>query len=79
MNLERFTLVGMSALAVFVCYMDRVNLSVAIIPMTEELGWSPETQGTVLASFFVGYLFTQILGGWLADRCPIPPERFREF
>jgi ACS family sodium-dependent inorganic phosphate cotransporter len=53
---------------VVVCYLDRVNLSVAIIPMATELGWSLETQGRVLSSFFAGYLLLQIVGGRLADR-----------
>jgi ACS family sodium-dependent inorganic phosphate cotransporter len=65
---RRYTLVLLSFGAVFICYMDRVNISVAIIPMAAELGWNPATQGTVLSAFFVGYLATQVLGGRLADR-----------
>jgi len=65
---KRRTVVFLSFLAVFVCYIDRVNISVAIIPMAEDLGWSMQTQGTVLSSFFVGYLLLQIVGGRLADR-----------
>src|SRR4029450_9180462 len=64
---RRYTLVGLGFAATFVCYIDRVNISVAIIPMAQDLGWSAKTQGTVLSSFFVGYLLTQIAGGWLAD------------
>ena len=65
---RRYSLVSLSMLAVFICYIDRVNMSVAIIPMAEEFGWGPAKQGTVLSSFFVGYLLLQILGGTLADR-----------
>jgi ACS family sodium-dependent inorganic phosphate cotransporter len=65
---QRYWLVGMSALAVFICYIDRVNISVAIIPMADTHGWSPQTQGLVLSSFFVGYLLLQIVGGRLSDR-----------
>ena len=65
---RRTVVVLLSFLSVFVCYMDRVNISVAIIPMAEELGWTPQTQGTVLSSFFIGYLLLQIVGGRLADR-----------
>ena len=54
--------------SVFICYIDRVNISVAIIPMAEEFGWSLQTQGFVLSSFFIGYLLLQIVGGRLADR-----------
>ncbi len=65
---RRYTLVALGFAATFICYIDRVNISVAIIPMSADLGWSATTQGTVLSSFFVGYLLTQIAGGWLADR-----------
>jgi len=65
---RRYTVVALSFLAVFVCYIDRVNISVAIIPMAADLGWTPEMQGRVLASFFVGYLLLQVAGGRLADR-----------
>ena len=65
---RRYTLVLLSFGAVFICYMDRVNISVAIIPMSIELGWDPATQGTVLSAFFLGYLVTQVIGGRLADR-----------
>ena len=65
---RRYTLAGLSVAAMFVCYMDRVNISIAIIPMSKELEWSPDVQGTVLSSFFIGYLLTQVIGGRLADR-----------
>jgi ACS family sodium-dependent inorganic phosphate cotransporter len=65
---RRFTVVGLCVCAVFICYIDRVNISVAIIPMAKRFGWQPETQGLVLSSFFIGYLLTQIVGGRLADR-----------
>lgn len=65
---RRYTVVLLSFLAVFVCYIDRVNISVAIIPMAADLGWSRQTQGSVLSSFFLGYLLLQVAGGRLADR-----------
>src|SRR5258706_11316189 len=55
-------------LAIFVCYVDRVNISFAILPMSTQYGWAKTTQGWVLSSFFIGYLATQLLGGWLATR-----------
>src|SRR4030095_5517353 len=65
---KRRTVVLLAFLAVVVCYLDRVILSVAIIPMAAAFGWNLETQGRVLSSFFVGYLLLQIVGGRLADR-----------
>ena len=51
-----------------VCYADRTNISLAIVPMAEEKGWSSDLQGRVLSSFFFGYVTTQVLGGWLSLR-----------
>ncbi|XP_049816102.1 vesicular glutamate transporter 1-like isoform X1 [Schistocerca nitens] len=61
----------------------RVNVSVAIVAMTEnksrvldndtivygqEHAWGPRLQGLVLSSYFYGYVTTQVVGGWLALR-----------
>ena len=65
---ERFKLVFMSFLAIFICYIDRVNISVAIIPMQQQFGWNEAQVGIVFSSFYFGYMFTMILGGYLADK-----------
>ncbi|MDA8773116.1 ACS family MFS transporter [Luminiphilus sp.] len=65
---KRVHVVGLSFLAVFICYIDRVNISVAIIPMAADLGWGMQQQGLVLSSFFIGYVLLQVVGGRLADR-----------
>jgi ACS family sodium-dependent inorganic phosphate cotransporter len=64
----RFTLIALCFAASLICYIDRVNISVAAIAMKETFGWSDTTKGLVLSSFFVGYLLTQIVSGWLANR-----------
>ncbi len=51
-----------------ICYLDRVNISVAIIPMAEQFDWTDSERGLVLSSFFVGYMATQVMGGSLAAR-----------
>ena len=51
-----------------VCYADRTNISLAIVEMEEEFGWSDSVNGVVLSAFFVGYLCTQVIGGWAAAR-----------
>jgi MFS transporter, ACS family, solute carrier family 17 (sodium-dependent inorganic phosphate cotransporter), other len=51
-----------------ICNIDRINLSVAIIPMAAEFGWSQTTKGIVQAIFFCGYISTGIVGGRVADR-----------
>ena len=62
------TFVCLCALAIGICYADRANMADAIIPMSEEMGWSRSVEGTILSSFFLGYGATQILGGSLADK-----------
>lgn len=65
---RRHVVVALCACSLFICYIDRVNISIAIIPMAEQFGWSDYTKGLVFASFFVGYLATQAIGGWLSNR-----------
>ena len=63
----RFKVVFLSFLAVFICYIDRVNISVAIIPMQQQFGWSESQVGIILGSFYFGYMITMTLGGYLAE------------
>lgn len=65
---QRFTIVGLCAVAFLLCNLDRVNMSIAILPMAEQFQWDSRTMGLVQSSFFWGYLLTQIIGGVLADR-----------
>ena len=64
----RFKVVFLSFLAVFICYIDRVNISVVIIPMQEQFGWSESQVGIILGSFYFGYMITMTVGGYLADK-----------
>lgn len=58
----------MMALAFILCNMDKVNMSVAVIPMASELGWSATDRGLVSSAFFWGYSLTQIPAGWVSTR-----------
>ncbi|KAJ6863449.1 hypothetical protein NC652_040103 [Populus alba x Populus x berolinensis] len=62
----RYKLIGTTSLAFVICNMDKVNLSVAIIPMSHQFGWNASTAGLVQSSFFWGYALSQLPGGWLA-------------
>jgi ACS family sodium-dependent inorganic phosphate cotransporter len=64
----RYNLIALCFFASFICYIDRVNLSVAVIVMQERFGWSETTKGLVMSSFFWGYLAMQVPAGWLANR-----------
>ncbi|XP_048775942.2 sialin-like [Ostrea edulis] len=63
-------------------YALRANLSIAIVAMVAKYNvtnesrtliepgfdWSPKQQGLILGAFFYGYIFTQLPGGFLANR-----------
>ncbi|THG08757.1 hypothetical protein TEA_014039 [Camellia sinensis var. sinensis] len=44
------------------------NMSIAILPMSQEFNWNSATVGLIQSSFFWGYLLTQIVGGIWADK-----------
>lgn len=61
-------LVAATSLAFVVCNMDKVNMSVAIIPMAQEFGWKASVAGLVQSSFFWGYFLCQLPGGYLCSK-----------
>ncbi len=65
---QRHLLVFLVFVAIFICFIDRVNISIAMIPMVADYGWDEETQGRILSSFFIGYALLQVIGGRLADK-----------
>ncbi|XP_027110779.1 sodium-dependent phosphate transport protein 1, chloroplastic isoform X1 [Coffea arabica] len=64
---KRWVIVLLCFSAFLLCNMDRVNMSIAILPMASEFNWSPSTVGLIQSSFFWGYLLTQVAGGMWAD------------
>ena len=56
------------AIAFVICNMERVHISVAVIPMAEDYGWTPTQAGLIQSAFFYGYLLAQLPGGWLANK-----------
>ncbi|RVE46573.1 hypothetical protein evm_008760, partial [Chilo suppressalis] len=80
---RRYVVALLAFFGFFNVYALRVNLSVAVVAMTEpvetkldngtvvmlpEFDWSSQTKGLILSSFFYGYLVTQLPGGWLAAK-----------
>ncbi|KAI4355090.1 hypothetical protein L6164_003896 [Bauhinia variegata] len=65
---KRWVIVLLCFSSFLLCNMDRVNMSIAILPMSEQFNWNSATVGLIQSSFFWGYLLTQILGGIWADK-----------
>ena len=63
-----WTLVTLLAVAFVLCNLDKVNMSVAVIPLAEQFGWSATDKGLVSSSFFWGYALTQIPAGFVASK-----------
>lgn len=61
---SRYKVVTATFCSFIICNMDKVNLSVAIIPMAHDFGWSPSVAGLVQSSFFWGYMLCQLPGGY---------------
>jgi MFS transporter, ACS family, D-galactonate transporter len=56
------------AIAAFINYIDRGNLSIAAPMLKDELGISAGKLGLLLSGFFWTYACAQLLAGWLVDR-----------
>jgi MFS family permease len=65
---RRYVVLILCSLGLMLVYMMRVDLSVAVLPMTSQYRWSGNTEAFVLSSFYIGYIFGQIPGGSIATR-----------
>lgn len=65
---KRYSVLSLVLFALFICYIDRVMVSVAAIEMQQVFNWTDTEKGFVLSSFFIGYLVMQIVGGLLSNR-----------
>ncbi|XP_064420281.1 solute carrier family 17 member 9b [Latimeria chalumnae] len=62
--------IWMAALLVGTCllYCARVAMPICAVAMAKEFDWNKKQSGIALGSFFWGYCFTQVLGGYISDR-----------
>lgn len=80
---RRYIVVLLAFLGFFNVYSLRVNLSVAIVAMTEnrtvvdenghetwhqDFPWDSKQKGLILSSFFYGYIMTQFVGGFIGAK-----------
>uniref|UniRef100_A0A7S0S5Z4 Major facilitator superfamily (MFS) profile domain-containing protein n=1 Tax=Mantoniella antarctica TaxID=81844 RepID=A0A7S0S5Z4_9CHLO len=65
---KRWSMIFALFCAFVLCNLDKVNMSVAIVPMAASFGWTSVEKGLVQSAFFWGYAFTQVPGGYLASK-----------
>lgn len=65
---KRYSMMLWLLIALLLCYIDRILISLAAIDMQGEFGWSDSDKGLVLSSFFWGYLIMQVTGGLMSNR-----------
>ncbi|XP_066367086.1 probable anion transporter 2, chloroplastic [Miscanthus floridulus] len=65
---ERAKVVALVAAIMLLCNADRVVMSVAVVPLSAQYGWSSSFVGIVQSSFLWGYVFSSMVGGALADK-----------
>ena len=51
-----------------VSYLDRVNMSIASVPIADAYHLTDVQLGKVFSAMLIGYALFQTIGGWLADR-----------
>ena len=67
----RWWIAGVLGLGILINYFDRVNLSIAGVPLAKEFHLTPETLGIVFSAYLWSYALLQIpIGVWL-DRIGI--------
>lgn len=65
---SRYRVLFTTVFAFVVCNMDKVNISVAIIPMARDFGWSSTTAGFIQSAFFYGFACSQLPGGYMSTK-----------
>ena len=61
-------IIGMLFVCWVVGFLDKTAINIAIIPISEEFGLTPDHQGMIISAFFLAYSMTQLIGGYLVDR-----------
>ena len=65
---RRHVIIAMLFICWVVGFIDKTAINIAIIPISEEFGLSPDHQGMIISAFFLAYSLTQLIGGYLVDR-----------
>jgi MFS transporter, ACS family, hexuronate transporter len=65
---RKYIIVAGLFIAWIVAYVDRIAMSISIVPIAKEFALDASSTGYVLSAFYVTYAIMQLGGGWLSDR-----------
>eukprot|EP01113_Clastostelium_recurvatum_P049013 TRINITY_DN9017_c0_g2_i3.p1 TRINITY_DN9017_c0_g2~~TRINITY_DN9017_c0_g2_i3.p1 ORF type:complete len:492 (-),score=80.29 TRINITY_DN9017_c0_g2_i3:31-1506(-) len=60
---RHFPIAFLSGVCMILSYLDRSIISIAILPLCDEIGCTTRSKGMILGAFYYGYISTQIIGG----------------
>ncbi|MFS8035259.1 putative major facilitator superfamily, MFS transporter superfamily [Helianthus anomalus] len=64
----RYLIVILTFVCTSVCYIERVGFSIAYTIAADATDVSQSSKGTILSVFYYGYAFSQVPGGWAAQK-----------
>ncbi|GHU42453.1 MFS transporter [Bacilli bacterium] len=67
-TLRTVMLIATLFLGYIMIYVDKLSISISIIPISKELGITPSQKGMIMSAFFLGYAVMQIPYGFLNSR-----------
>ncbi|KAK7283820.1 hypothetical protein RIF29_13566 [Crotalaria pallida] len=64
----RYLIVILTFVCTSVCYIERVGFSIAYTVAADSLSVNQSTKGSILSTFYYGYAFSQVPGGYFAQK-----------
>ncbi|MCG3797209.1 MFS transporter [Bacillus toyonensis] len=65
---QKYIVLGALFITWVVCYLDKLSMNVAIIPIAEEFKLNETQSGLIISAFFLSYAVMQLVGGFLSDK-----------
>lgn len=64
-GLQTVILIATMFLGYTMIYIDKLSISISLVPMSKDLGISPSQKGLIMSAFFLGYAIMQVPIGFL--------------
>ncbi len=64
-TLQTIVLIASMFLGYTMIYIDKLSISISLVPMSKDLGITPSQKGMIMSAFFLGYAIMQVPMGFL--------------